>query len=201
MISWQEYRTRTRNFLNRYFERPAARLLEKIGLSPNNVTLIGLILSGVTAYVISFGEFFTGSILLILGSTLDMADGALARLQNRATATGSLLDSVADRTSEAIIFMGLLLFYLESHSALEVLLIFFALTGSFMVSYMRAKGESLGVHSTVGVMTRPERVLTLAIGLLTAQLLIALTIIALLSSFTALHRFWHIRGELAKDGN
>ena len=196
--SWQEYRTQVRKISTRYVESPAARLLEKMGLTPNQLTVIGLLLSTATAYLLSIGLFPAGGVLLILASALDMADGSLARLQGRASAVGALLDSTADRISEAAIFLGLLLFYISPRSIAEVLLIFLALISSFMVSYLRAKGEGLGVDCNVGVMTRPERVLALAAGLLMGQVFVALVVIAAFSFLTALHRFWHIQNELSK---
>ena len=198
MPSWQTYRTQARNVLARYVERPTARLLERVGLSPNKVTVIGLLLSGATAYLLSVGQFVGGGLLLILASALDMADGALARLQGRATVAGALLDSAADRISEAVVFLGLLVFYISPLSTPEVVLIYLALIGSFMVSYLRARGEGLGVDCTVGVMTRPERVLVMAAGLLIDQVAVALGVIAALSFLTALHRFWHIQRELSR---
>jgi len=196
--SWQEYRTQVRKISTRYVESPAARLLEKMGLTPNQLTVIGLLLSTATAYLLSIGLFPAGGVLLILASALDMADGSLARLQGRASAVGALLDSTADRISEAAIFLGLLLFYINPRSISEVLLIFLALISSFMVSYLRARGEGLGVDCNVGVMTRPERVLALAAGLLMGQVFVALVVIAAFSFLTALHRFWHIQNELSK---
>jgi CDP-diacylglycerol--glycerol-3-phosphate 3-phosphatidyltransferase len=198
LLSWQEYRTRIRKISTRYVEQPAAQLLEKLGLSPNHLTIIGLLLSGATAYLLANGQFVAGGILLMLASALDMADGSLARLQGRASDAGALLDSTADRVSEAVVFLGLLLFYINSSSLPEELLIFLALTSSFMVSYLRARGEGLGVDCKVGVMTRPERVVVLAAGLLINQVVIALGIIAVMAFLTALHRFWHIQNELSK---
>ena len=197
MPSWQEYRTQVRKVSTRYVENPAARLLKKVGLTPNQLTVIGLLLSGATAYFLSIGLFVSGAVLLVLASALDMADGSLARLQGRASAVGALLDSTADRISEATIFLGLLLFYISPRSISEVLLIFLALISSFMVSYLRARGEGLGVDCNVGVMTRPERVLALAVGLLIGQVFIALVIIVAFSVFTAFHRFRHIQNELS----
>jgi CDP-diacylglycerol--glycerol-3-phosphate 3-phosphatidyltransferase len=198
LLSWQEYRTRVRKVSTRYVEQPAAQLLEKLGLSPNQLTIIGLLLSGATAYLLANGQFVAGGILLMLASALDMADGSLARLQGRASDAGALLDSTADRVSEAVVFLGLLLFYINSSSLPEELLIFLALISSFMVSYLRARGEGLGVDCKVGVMTRPERVVVLAAGLLINQVVIALGIIAVMAFLTALHRFWHIQNELSK---
>ena len=196
--SWQEYRTQVRNVSSRYVERHVARLLQRVGISPNQLTVLGILLSGATAYLLSVGQFVTGGALLVLASALDLADGSLARLQGRATAIGALLDSTADRISEATIFLGLVWFYLSPRSISEVLLIFLALISSFMVSYLRARGEGLGVDCNVGVMTRPERVLVLATGLLTGQVFVALVVIAAFSFLTALHRFWHVQNELSK---
>jgi len=198
MPSWQEYRTQARNILARYVERPMVHLLEKVGLSANKVTVIGLLLAGATAYLLCIGLFVGGGLLLLLASVLDMADGALARLQGKATAAGALLDSTSDRISEAVVFLGLLVFYITPLSTPEVVLLFLALTGSFMVSYLRARGEGLGVDCKVGVMTRPERVLVLAIGLVIDQIAIALSVIVALSFLTAIHRFWHIHRELSR---
>lgn len=198
MPSWQRYRTQARDILARYVEKPSARLFGKIGLSPNQVTVIGLLLSGVTAYLIGVGQFVVGSLLLLLASALDMADGALARLTGKATPSGALLDSTADRISEAVVFLGLVVFYISPLSIPEVLLVFLALIGSFMVSYLRARGEGLGIDCKVGVMTRPERVLVLAVGLLIDQMAIALGVVAALSCLTAFHRFWHIQRELSR---
>ena len=196
MLPWQRYRARTRHFAARYLENPLARLLGNIGLSPNKISVLGLVLSGATAYLLGVGLFLGGGLLLLAASVLDMADGALARLTGRTTPFGGLMDSTADRVSEAVVLLGLLVFYLDPLSTTGVVLVNTALVGSFMVSYLRAKAESLGVDCQVGIMTRPERVLVLAIGLLVDQVTIVLGIIALLSLLTAVHRFWHIRGKL-----
>ena len=113
------------------------------------------------------------------------------------SAPGALLDSAADRLSEAMVFLGLLVLYINPLSKPDLVLLYLALIGSFMVSYLRARGEGLGVDCKVGVMTRTERVLVLATGLLVGQVAIALGIIAALSFLTALHRFWHIHRELS----
>ncbi|MBI4282487.1 MAG: CDP-alcohol phosphatidyltransferase family protein [Chloroflexi bacterium] len=198
MPSWQRYRTQVREVLGRYVERPAARLLGRVGLTPNQVTVIGLLLSGATAYLLGVGQFVGGGVLLLVASALDMADGALARLQGGTTAAGALLDSTSDRISEAVVLLGLVVFYISPLSIPEVLLVFLALIGSFMVSYLRARGEGLGVDCKVGIMTRPERVLVLAVGLLVGHVLIALGIVAVLSCLTAAHRFWYIQKELSR---
>ena len=196
MPTWQDYRTRARRVSTRYLEEPMARALKAVGLTPNRVTVLGLLISAGCAYLLSQGMFIAGGGVLILAGLMDMVDGALARQSGTASPRGALMDSVIDRVAEAVVFLGLLVFYLEPASAAEIVLINVSLVGSFMVSYLRARGEGLGVDCRVGVMTRPERVVALAIGLLTGQVTIALAVIAALSVFTALHRFWHIHREL-----
>ena len=196
MPKWQEYRTRARRVSTRYFEEPLARSLMAVGLTPNRVTFLGLLVSAGCAYLLSRGMFAAGGGVLILAGVMDMVDGALARRGGTASPRGALLDSVIDRVAEATVFLGLLVFYLDPVSATEIVLINLSLVGSFMVSYLRARGEGLGVDCRVGVMTRPERVIALAVGLLLGQVAIALGVIAVLSCLTALHRFWHIHGEL-----
>ena len=171
MASWQDLRVRARVFSTRYLENPLAVALAKVGLSPNKVTFLGLIISGATAYWLSTGDFLVGGILLLVAAVMDMADGALARRFGQASPRGALLDSTIDRVAEAVVFLGLLVFYVDPVSVPEVVLINVALVGSFMVSYLRARGEGLGVDCKVGIMTRPERVLVLAAGLLLDQVI------------------------------
>ena len=198
MASWQDLRTRTRVLTTRYLENPLAVALGKIGLTANRVTMLGLLVSGATAYWVSEGNFLGGGILLLFAALMDMADGALARYFGTASPRGALLDSAIDRVAEAVVFLGLLVFYVDPLSIPEVVLINLALIGSFMVSYLRARGEGLGIDCKVGIMTRPERVLVLAAGLLLGQVTVALAIIAALAAFTSLHRFVHIYRELPK---
>lgn len=197
MPTWQDYRTRARRVSTRYFEEPLARSLMAIGLTPNRVTILGLLVSAGCAYLLSQGMFLAGGAVLIFAGMMDMVDGALARRSGTASPRGALLDSVVDRVAEATVFLGLLVYYLDPVSAAEIVLINVSLAGSFMVSYLRARGEGLGVDCRVGIMTRPERVVALAVGLLLGQVTIALAVIAVLTVFTSLHRFWHIHSELS----
>ena len=196
MPTWQDYRTRARRVSTLYFEEPIARSLMAVGLTPNRVTLLGLLVSAGCAYLLSQGMFLAGGAVLILAGMMDMVDGALARRSGTASPRGALLDSVVDRVAEAAVFLGLLVYYLDPVAATEIVLINVSLVGSFMVSYLRARGEGLGVDCRVGIMTRPERVVALAVGLLLGQVTIALAVIAVLTVFTSLHRFWHIHREL-----
>ena len=198
MASWQHGRIRIRQLTGRFLEQPIVRVLAVLGVTPNQISVVGLLASGGTAYLLANGEFRTAAIVLILAGALDMVDGALARLKNLTSSRGALIDSAADRVSEAITFLGLLVFYINSDSTTNVWLTYIAMIGSFMVSYLRARGEGLGIDCTVGIMTRPERVLVLTISLLIHQVMVGLIIISCLSWVTAVQRFWYIYSKMPR---
>ena len=198
MASWQHGRIRIRQLTGRFLEQPLVRVLAVLGVTPNQISVVGLLASGGTAYLLANGEFRTAAIVLILAGALDMVDGALARLKNLTSSRGALVDSAADRVSEAITFLGLLVFYINSDSTTNVWLTYIAMIGSFMVSYLRARGEGLGIDCTVGIMTRPERVLVLTISLLIHQVMVGLIIISCLSWVTAVQRFWYIYSKIPR---
>jgi CDP-diacylglycerol--glycerol-3-phosphate 3-phosphatidyltransferase len=189
-------RASVRRILNSYLEVPVARILAKLGLSPNIVTGLGLVLAGGGAYLLSAGFLWAGGIVLLASGLFDLFDGALARLTDRVTRFGALLDSVADRVSEAAFLLGLLIYFIERPSDVGLVLVYLALVGSLMVSYLRARAEGLGIECNVGVMTRPERVVTLGIGLILGHwwltpLLAALGLIAGLTLLTSAQRLIH----------
>ena len=199
-------RAAARNLLSSYLERPATALLSRAGLSPNAVTLLGLLVAGAGAYLLAAGYLAAGGVVVLISGSMDLLDGALARATGRVTRFGALLDSVVDRVSEGAILLGLLVFFLDqstsSTSTWGSVLVFVALAGSIMVSYIRARAEGLGVECTTGVMTRPERVATLGIGLITGQwwlpaVLVALGAIAVLTTATSVQRMVHVRRALA----
>lgn len=192
-------RDSVRNALSIFIETPAANLLHKIGVSPNFVTFTGLAVSGIGAYFLSVGLLWAGGIVLLASGIFDFLDGALARLTNRTSRFGALLDSIADRLSEAIVLLGLLIFYARgdsSHDIYGTILVYLAVMGSIMVSYLRARSEGLGIQCKVGIMTRPERVITLSAGLILGHwflpsVMISLGVIAGLTFVTATQRLVH----------
>ncbi len=180
------------------------RPLAWLGITPNMVTLLGLVLSIVTAIVIASGHLRVGGALVLFAGIFDMFDGAIARVRNAATTFGAFLDSTLDRYSESIILGGLLIYALQRpglHEALwpwpseqtwMIVLIFVAAVGSLMVSYAKARAEGLGLECKTGLLARPERVVILAIGLLTGTTIWALLLLAILSHVTAVERIVHV---------
>ncbi len=171
---------------------PVVEALARLGLTPNGMTLIGFLLNIGVAILLAGGYFPWGGGLLLFAGLFDSLDGALARRLGRTTRFGALLDSTLDRYSEAVVFTGLTWFYLSTGRYLEVMLIAAALVGSLMVSYTRARAEGLGLQCKGGWLTRFERVLLTAGGLITGLVLPMLWIMAGLTNLTALQRILHV---------
>ena len=180
---------------------PVVRILSKTGITPNALTLINLALNIVAAYVIAIGHFIPGGILVLVSGLFDLLDGALARLAKKTTKFGAILDSTVDRMSEAAILFGLLIFYSGRGGRLEIALIFAVLIGSFLVGYVRARAEGLGWQCQVGLFTRAERVIVLAIGLLVNQIFVVLCILAVFVFVTVGQRLVYLwkQGRVAGD--
>ena len=179
-----------------YLTRPAVLLLAKTSITPNTLTWSGFLLSiGVAALIVTEHLFAAGFLVLVAG-LFDLLDGALARHTNQATHFGAVLDSIVDRLAEAVILLGILVLYAREQSIIGILLVGIALPSSLLVSYIRARAEAAGLKCKVGLFTRGERVIVLALGLLLSQidyaLVIALGIIALFSLFTVGQRLLHV---------
>ena len=191
-----------RNLAHRIAD-PIVRTLSKSGITPNTLTLINLALNIVAAYVIATGHFLVGGTLVLIAGLFDLLDGALARFSGQTTKFGAVLDSVSDRISEAAILCGLLVWYIRQEASPEIvpILILAVLTGSFLVSYVRARAEGLGWQCQVGLFTRAERVIVLAIGLLINQILIALCVLVVFVSITVVQRLVYVwkQGRIRGD--
>ena len=181
---------------------PIVGILSKSGITPNALTLINLALNIVAAYVIATNHLILGGVLVLVSGLFDLLDGALARFTKQTTKFGAILDSTVDRISEAVILCGLLIWYVPQEGAsLKILLIFVVLIGSFLVSYIRARAEGLGWQCQVGLFTRAERVIVLAIGLLINQIFIALCILAVFVFITVVQRLVYLwkQGKIKGD--
>ena len=163
----------------------------RLKISPIAITLLGLMLAAVAAYLVAINELMWAGVVLAISGSLDSVDGALARMTGTASSAGALLDSVVDRLAEGIVLLGVLILALDTNDKTLSTLVYIAFAGSMLVSYVAARSQSLGLQQMVGIMTRPERVIVLTVGLLFGYLAIAIWIIAILTPLTALHRFLH----------
>jgi CDP-diacylglycerol--glycerol-3-phosphate 3-phosphatidyltransferase len=186
---------------------PLVRILSKSGITPNTLTLINLALNIVAAYVIATGHFLPGGVLVLVSGLFDLLDGALARFTKQTTRFGAILDSTVDRISEAATFCGLLIWYVpQEGTSLKIVLIFVVLIGSFLVSYIRARAEGLGWQCQVGLFTRAERVIVLAIGLLINRIFIhsifvALCILVVFVFITVVQRLVYLWKQAKIEGD
>jgi phosphatidylglycerophosphate synthase len=180
-----------RSVFTRLLADPVARLLARLGIDPNHVTVLGVILNIGVACLVVRGQLLVASAMLVFAGTFDLLDGALARIKGGGTSFGAILDSVCDRLSEALVFFGVLALALERGDNILAVLTFSGFAGSVLVSYIRARSEGLGVAGDVGLATRPERIVILAAGFVFDQLAITMAIIVALTFVTVLQRMLH----------
>lgn len=166
--------------------------LKKMGLTPDILTWIGLGINIIAAVLVAMNYLLVGGILTLLSGLFDILDGALARFTQKTTKFGALLDSTLDRVSEAAILFGLLVLYASSGNVIILSLIMAVLIFSFLISYIRARAEGLGIDCKVGFFTRTERVIIMALGLIFNLVFIALIILALFSFITVIQRLVHV---------
>ena len=171
---------------------PISRLLAKMGVQPNLLSMIGFLAAASAGAVVAAGYISTGGWLWLLSGPFDALDGALARTAGRESKFGAFLDSFLDRYSDAAILFGILWWATFRGEHVLVLLCFLTMFGSLMVSYARARAGGLKISCRVGVFTRLERFIVLTLTLLTKQLLIGLVVLAFLANFTALQRMFHV---------
>lgn len=188
----------------RAFLAPLVRLAQRLGITANRVTVAGFCIVVTAAVLIAVGQLLIGAAVLVVGSLFDAVDGALARASGGSTTFGGFLDSTLDRAAEGILYVGIVAYLLDASAEplWPVLLALAALSGSFMVSYTRAKAEAIGVTASVGLAPRTERLVLIVAGLGLAGigfgigLLGAIGIIAALSAATTIQRIWHVRRQV-----
>lgn len=191
MPDLQTARYALRGAVSRWFEEPVTRGLIKIGVTANIATLIGVAIAIGGAVWAAYGEFWIAGIFVIAGATFDMLDGGIARRTGKVGPQGALMDSVLDRVSEAAILIGLIVYYSQANHLHQtaVILAAVAITGSLMVSYVRARAEGLGYKGTEGFLTRPERVVLTAVLLIAGQPVWLLWALGIGTPLSAAHRF------------
>ena len=173
-------------------------LLEKIvdviaatGINPNVLTFFGLLVNCWAAFLFAIGKFRSAAMVIFFAAFLDMLDGQVARREKRVTAFGAFFDSTLDRYSDMALYMGLLVYYAVAERTSYVVLSAVATAGSVMVSYSRARAESLIPLCKVGFMERPERMVLLILGGLFNRMAPALWVIAIVATLTVIHRILH----------
>jgi len=191
------------------------RWCASLGIKPNILTTIGVVINMACGVLFGFGEFFWAGIVLIVANLFDMLDGNVARLTGRVTKYGSFLDSTLDRLSDMVAFFGIMLFYsrnVPQHSVMNVFLAGAGMIASVLVSYTTARSEGLGVKANIGFLQRPERVVLLIIGALSTwnwdsdnffanRMPQVLWVLAVGSLWTLIQRMIYIRRELRQlDG-
>jgi CDP-diacylglycerol--glycerol-3-phosphate 3-phosphatidyltransferase len=172
---------------------PLVKALTRWGVHPNTLTLAGLIITCLAAVALFKGSLRTAGVLILLGGLCDSLDGNLARATGKATRSGALLDSVIDRYSEFVMFLGIAAYFITTKNYFILIVTFIALCGSIMVSYTRARAESLGFESKAGMMQRAERIVCLGTGALIHPIAFKLSVwlVAILANITALQRLRH----------
>ena len=184
---------------------PLVPFLKRRHITPTTLTWIGFAISLGAAALIATGHLIPAGFVVLVSGFFDMLDGALARHTDQVTRFGAVLDSTLDRVSEAVLLLGVLIFYLsfDSQPTIGILVTGLALIGSPLVSYVRAKAETIGLECKIGLFTRAERVIVLTVGLLASYfsyaLITALAIIALFSFITAGQRLHYVLKQTRKS--
>ena len=171
---------------------PPSRLLARLGIQPNLLSIIGFFVASAAGAAVAAGYIAHGGWLLLVSGPFDALDGALARTAGLESRFGAFLDSFIDRYSEAAVLFGILCWATMHDRHVLVLAAFLTMIGSFMVSYARARAGALRISCRVGLFTRLERFIVLTLTLITQQLLAGLILLALLTNFTALQRMFHV---------
>ena len=173
-------------------------LLTALRVKPNILTLTGLVINIFAAVLFARGMFTWAGLVVLFAGIFDMVDGEVARQTGRVTKFGAFFDSVIDRYSDMVLFLGLVIWYAKLDRNLYTALAGISLIGSIMTSYTRARAESLIPACKVGFLERPERIVLLIIGALTNRLGAALWVMAILSNWTVSQRIWYTWQETKK---
>ncbi|MFC1936123.1 CDP-alcohol phosphatidyltransferase family protein [Chloroflexota bacterium] len=166
-----------------------------LGIHPNQITTLGLLGTLVGAYFVARGQFTLGGFLLLLMGPIDALDGAVARARGEPEDFGAFVDSVTDRYIELAIYAGLLWYYFEQGNLQAMFLVYLAAAGSVLVSYVRARAQSLGFEAKVGILTRFERMVVIGPAILFRIPLVGVVIVAVFANITAIQRIVHVRRQ------
>ena len=170
--------------------KPVGQQLKRTGITADHLTVIGVLMALAAAFAIGNGSLRIGFVLLVLTALPDVLDGAVAKASGTASSRGAFFDSVADRFTDALLLGGVAWYLADTEGGRAPLLPMAVLAASMLISYERAKAESLGYNAKGGLMERAERLIALALGLVFSELLVAILWIMLaLTLLTAVQRF------------
>jgi CDP-diacylglycerol--glycerol-3-phosphate 3-phosphatidyltransferase len=178
---------------------PMVSALRWLRITPNQVTITGTVLNMAAAVLVGVDHLIYAGIVFLVAGCFDMLDGTLARVTQKVTPFGAFLDSTLDRVSEGVVFAAIGYLLAAEGRSIDVALVVLALLGSILVSYTRARAEALNVECKVGLMSRPERVVLIAIGLFFDVLPYVIYIMLALTVFTVIQRVVHTYRQLRKQ--
>lgn len=178
----------------------AGQAVHRMGVQPDTITVVGLIVVAIGAFFVARGQFQAGGVLLLLSLPLDALDGAVARAMQRKDRRGAVLDSTLDRYADGFIFGGLAYYFASVMQPENLLLTMAALIGTFVVSYVRARAGEADLSVKIGLFSRFERVVVLLLMLLIPTLLIVgLWVLAIGTNLTGLQRLWYVYQHLDRE--
>jgi CDP-diacylglycerol---glycerol-3-phosphate 3-phosphatidyltransferase len=186
---------------------PVANALALSHVTPNKLTVAGLLLNVATTPLIISGHFIWAAVVMLVASSFDMLDGAVARVSEKVTPFGAFFDSTSDRLAEGIVLGAVGIWYARQGDYFMLGVVFLVIVCSFLVSYTRARAEAVGLDCKVGFASRPERVVGLAIGFVFAPwwggvvLNAMLLLLAVLTTMTVVQRVLHVRRQMEAPGS
>lgn len=180
-----------------FLDKPLAPLARSLPVNPNIITVLGMIITSSAGFVIPFNLFF-GGLFILVGGAFDLIDGIIARVNGRVTKFGALLDSTLDRVADGFIFLGIGWYFFYYLDEKGIILTFLCAIASFLISYVRARAEGLGLSCKIGIIERPERLILLSFACLTGLLYSVVLILTVLSWITVIQRIFYARKQTKK---
>jgi len=178
-----------------FLDKPLTPLAKAFPINPNIITFLGMIITSSTAFIIPV-NLLLGGLFILAGGLFDLLDGIFARVNGRASKFGALFDSSLDRIADGFIFFGITWHYFITQNDTAFLITLLCMIASFLISYVRARAEGLGVSCNVGLIERPERLIFLAVGCMANILFYILLALTILSWITVIQRLLHVKKTL-----
>ncbi len=182
-------------YIGKYFEKMLTSLARTVEIDPNTITIAGFIVTIIASIVLTH-NLFIGGILIVVGSLFDMFDGISARMYNKVTEYGAFLDSVIDRYSDSVLLTGFAWYFIKKGSIAGALLSVGTMVGALLISYVRARAESLGKECKTGLMERPERIVFMSLAALTGLVFPFMILLFVLTHYTVIQRVYFVKKQM-----